>query len=483
MNTQILPDELVASVAPFSALPPWIEAGVDGDRIGDALVEHVPELADGRLAACHPERLRAKGREWLARYRLRVVGPGDEETDVVLTGTLWPPSASPPPEAVRSSSVPFGDPGWRCWLPGPRLLLQVQERDEALPALPALVEPDKAARLLQSVLPGAGYPGAVVTGCRPDVVRYKPGSRCTVVVHVDYECRDGARTPPDPVVLKTHQADKGQTAWEAMSALWECRDAWQEDLTMAEPLAYLPRQRILVQGPVPERCTLKELARQAFTARRESDLAALRDELARTARALVALHRSGARYGRTATVEMEIAELEEVVERLALTVPGLTGAGEALVRRLAALAEELPPDPVVPAHHDFRPAQVLLHDGRVGFIDFDGAAMAEPALDLGRFRAKLRDIGISAHAARGDAMTGPELARSLRLQDELCDHFLASYRAAAPVSTARVELWETCDLLTAVLHAWTKVRTARLAPRLAVLRHHLGRLDGGGSAS
>jgi hypothetical protein len=41
------------------------------------------------------------------------------------------------------------------------------------------------------------------------------------------------------------------------------------------------------------------------------------------------------------------------------------------------------------------------------------------------------------------------------------------------VSRPRVLLWETLDLLTAVLHAWTKVRSARVAPRLALLEHHV----------
>jgi hypothetical protein len=61
----------------------------------------------------------------------------------------------------------------------------------------------------------------------------------------------------------------------------------------------------------------------------------------------------------------------------------------------------------------------------------------------------------------------------LRLLDQLCDEFLAAYRRHAPVTTERVVLWETTDLLTAVLHTWTKVRTARVGPRLAVLRHGL----------
>ena len=137
------------------------------------------------------------------------------------------------------------------------------------------------------------------------------------------------------------------------------------------------------------------------------------------------------------------------------------------------LSVEYPAEGSVPSHHDFRPAQVLVHGGKVGFIDFDGASMAEPALDLGRFRAKLRDIGISVLSASGQPLSGPPLEQNLALMDGLCDHFLDAYGEKAKVSTERVLLWETCDLLTAMLHAWTKVRLARIHPRLTVVRHHL----------
>jgi aminoglycoside phosphotransferase (APT) family kinase protein len=148
-------------------------------------------------------------------------------------------------------------------------------------------------------------------------------------------------------------------------------------------------------------------------------------------------------------------------------------AAEPLLQRLAALASGVGPDPVVTVHHDFRPAQVLLYRGRIGFIDFDGSCMAEPALDLGRFRAKLRDICISAPAESGLPPMGDALEARLRLLDGVCDDFLAVYRRHASVTPERVALWETTDLLTALLHAWTKVRTHRVAPRLAVLRHAL----------
>ena len=187
--------------------------------------------------------------------------------------------------------------------------------------------------------------------------------------------------------------------------------------------------------------------------------------LARTAAALAALHDSGARYGRSATWDEELTEVREVVARLATTVPHIGTAADPLLSRLEALHSSVPADPLVSAHHDFRPAQVLLHDGGIGFIDFDGACRAEPALDLGRFRAKLRDIGISAFCASGRPLAGDPLERHLRLMDELCDDFLAAYQRHAPVTAQRVVLWETTDLLTALLHAMDEGRRPRGSDR------------------
>jgi hypothetical protein len=275
------------------------------------------------------------------------------------------------------------------------------------------------------------------------------------------------------VVVKTHQGDKGEAAWAAMTALWARPESWQDVVRLAEPIGYLPDRRILVQGPVPEDRTLKELAREAIAAADPAALDSLRDELTKTARALAAIHRSAASYGRSATLTDELAEVTEVVQRLALSVPTLQDAAEPLLHALRTRAEEVPPDPEVSAHHDFRPAQVLLAGGGVGFIDFDGASMAEPALDLGRFRAKLRDIGISTLIG-GDGKAGVlDREQTLTLLDDLCDHFLTAYEAHGTVSRERVLLWETCDLLTTMLHAWTKVRLTRLEPRLAVLVHQL----------
>ena len=464
--------DMVAALGEFAELPDWLAGVMAPGRVADALRRVVADLPGERteVTGAEVDRLRAKGDTWQVHCRVSVIRDGRPE-DLVLVGRLLPPDSEPPPE---SPVAPFGEAGWSCYLAHLRLHLMVEVADAALPALPSLVDADKAVEVLQRSLREAGHDLDVV-GCEPDVVRYKPGSRCTIVYRMQY--RDGV-PGPDPLVAKTHQGDKGRTAWEAMRALWAAPVARSGVVTLAEPLAYLPEERVLVQGPVPEDRTLKDLARDALTdvltGRSAGSLDELREMLARTAVALAALHRSGAEYGRAATWDEELAEVREVVARLATTVPRIGAAADPLLGRLAALHSSVPPDPLVSAHHDFRPAQVLLHAGRIGFIDFDGSCRAEPALDLGRFRAKLRDIGISAFSAAdrpGDVNSS--LERHLGLLDELCDDFLAEYQRHAPVTAERVVLWESTDLLTALLHAWTKVRTARVGPRLAVLRHTL----------
>lgn len=467
---------IVASLAEFGELPSWLAAGMDPGRVGGSLERHVPELRDGRLRllSTRCDRLRAKGDEWLARYTVSVAEPRGEPRELVLVGNLWPPGKGPSePPADGGTGVTFGEPGWRGRLPEMGLELCVQTFDEALPALPRLVDPARAASLLETVLRDAGYVDATIAACDPVVVRYKPGSRCTVVVGLEYAGPTPEPVPPDRVVLKTHQGEKGESAWEAMSALWNQPRVWREAVRLAEPLGYLADERILVQGPVPGDQTLKELVRLAIADGGDEMLDRLRAELCRTATALAALHRSGASYGRTATLEDELDEVHEVVDRLAASVPELAPAAMPLLSHLDDLARDTAADSVVPAHHDFRPAQVLLSDQGVGFIDFDGACMAEPALDLGRFRAKLRDTAISAAGPDATDRSARPVEVTLELVDDLCDGFLADYQRHSGVSRERVLLWETCDLLTTLLHAWTKVRSARVGARLTLLEHQI----------
>ncbi|MGZ5370181.1 phosphotransferase family protein [Aeromicrobium sp.] len=469
--TVTLNDEAVSALKAFSALPDWLAAFMRPDALEASLRVNVPEIADGRLELVEfrADRLRAKGEEWLSRCRVIVAEPSAPSREVVLVGKLIAPGQPEPLPAAPA--VAFGGPGGEGYFADSRRHLGVEEVDPGLPALGALTEPESSARVIEQILRQGAYPGATVITSEPRIARYKPGSRCTILYNLTYE--PSVVDLPNPVIAKTHQGDKGLVAHEAMSALWDTDLARSDVVLLAEPLGYLPDDRVLLQGPVPEERTLKLLARETFESMAPELLDELRKALADTARALAALHRSGAEYSRVVPWTSELDEVRDVLDRLSHSVPGLRDAAEPMLQQLMALDEAVPADPVVSAHHDFRPAQVLLSPEGIAFIDFDGAAMAEPGLDLGRFRGKLRDIGISALAAGGAALEGDVLQDRLALLDELCEFFLAEYEAHAPVTRERVLVWETIDLLTALLHTWTKVRLQRVEPRLAVLVHQL----------
>ncbi|HEV8649719.1 MAG TPA: phosphotransferase, partial [Actinomycetes bacterium] len=308
-----------------------------------------------------------------------------------------------------------------------------------------------------------------IRSCTPRVMRYKPGSRCTILYQLDYE--EGAADPswPDVVVAKTYHGDKGRVAWDGMRALWESPMA-SSGVAIAEPLAFVPELNVLVQGPIREEQTLREGLQEALRTGDPEAARDLRGLIAGTAAGLAALHTCGVRLGELLTWEDELAEVREVIDRLAASAPELGGAAEPMLAGLEAVASEHPTDPAGPAHRSFRPPQVLLSGGRLGFIDFDGFCQAEPALDVALFRATVKSVGMTAEGGKAASASAEDrLARG----KELADLFLDRYEEHAPISRTRVALWESLDLFTMVLHSWTKAKQARLGDAMFMLRDHL----------
>ena len=346
------------------------------------------------------------------------------------------------------------------------LTLRTQPHDDDLPALPDLTDPARARRLFEESLQSR-WPGIRIDGCAPEVLRYKPGSRCTVRYRVAY---GKGPSGPDTIVAKTHRGDKGRNAYAAMAAIGRAGIP-AETVALAEPLAYRPDLHVLLQGPVEEEETLKAQARRACATGSRVDAARLREMVAKAADGLAAIHACGIEHGDLVTWDDELAEVRELVARLEGPVPGTADAAAPYLAALADLARDHAADRPGPAHRSFRPAQVLLAGGRIAVVDFDGFCTAEPAIDVAMFHASLRDAGLGA-------TSDPSVVRArLAVLDDVCDHFLARYRAARPISPPRVALWEGLDLLTYVLHCWTKLKPARLVPRMAMLEHHLVRMQ------
>src|SRR5262249_16896650 len=131
---------------------------------------------------------------------------------------------------------------------------------------------------------------------------------------------------------------------------------------------------------------------------------------------------------------------------------------------------------IMTVHGTFRPGQVLLHNGDIGFIDFDSFCQAEPALDLALFLRRTKDIALGVSSA--DASTDQAARAALLPQAEaICEIFMSAYEASVPGSRRRVALWEALDLFTLVLHCWTKVKPERLNNSMLALERHLRGLE------
>ncbi|MGQ0743739.1 MAG: phosphotransferase [Acidimicrobiales bacterium] len=469
----------------LAALPDWLLAPTDAEAVAAALGQGVPELSGGtlKLIECEPKlRLKADRPGWTAAYELTLTNGDGQPQEVRLVGTWLPPilrTENPPAdgESRGRSCGPFGRPSWEGTFPDIGLALATQPEDTGLPMLGALVEAGPARDLLEGALRAGSHPRARVRSVEVDVRRYKPGSRCTVLYHLDLE---PGSPGPRSVVAKTYRGDKGANAYEGMAALWRSPMSVEGDVDLAEPLLYLQENKVLVQSCVAEEKTLKELAREAMGDGSDAALAGLVTAAEKAARGLAGLHNSGVNHGEVVTWEDEQAELMELADRMEAALPEASAATRSIVEALAWRNAESGSQAPVPSHRSFRPAQVLLAGERIAFIDFDGLCMAEPALDVGLFRSSLRDAGTRGLAETGRSGVGG-LEASLDALDQVADAFEAEYRrccplGAAPVFAERVALWEGLHVLTSALHCWTKIKADRLAVRSAMLRRHLERL-------
>jgi hypothetical protein len=427
----------------LATLPAWLAAAADPDQVGAAVGRHLPELAGGAVLGCKVERLRLRADGWFARYRL-TVDRGDGPVSVRLAGTLRPPGSA-------------GDPAN---LPELGLDLHPEPAEAGLPELPMLTDPERARPYLEGLL-RTGSPRLAdlrLAGCRPEVLRHKAGNRCTIRYGLDHGPDGAGRGWPDMVIAKTYAKDVAGGTWRGMRALWASGLSSGEVVGLAEPLAYDPERRVLVQGPVAGDRNLKQFARSALADGSPAALAGLRRTLERTAAGLATVHRSGVREGAAVGWDDELAKLRAALPGLALAGQDVAEAADDLIRALTAAAAASPPDAAGPAHRAFRPGQVLLDGDRVGFIDFDGFCQAEPAMDVGAFLAAMANIGIDTPGPGGAGV--PE---------DLAARFLAAYGELAPVGPARVAVWEALELVTSVLNGWIKVQQSRLPNRLAAL--------------
>ena len=467
--------ELWEGIRRFSELPEWLAAASRPELVGDALAQHVPELSAGELVATVSKpRLRLRRAGWIARYGVTVEGPEAKSVMVRLVGTLSPPGAGTHPNGQSVGA--FGSDGWRCTLPELGLELETEPAAAAIEVLPRLMDPERSRALLEESIRACtpSLEDIRIASASPRIMRLKPGNRVTILYELAYSAADRQRGWPEMVVAKSYRGDKARASYEGMHALWGSELSAGRAVTVAQPLAYIPELRVVVQGPIREEQTLKELLRSALRTGSDEGLERVSEVMERAAAGLAALHGCGVVYGRSVTISDEVAEIREALDELDVPIAGMADAAAPLLAWVEEISARTPADALAPAHGAFRPAQVLLRGADIGFIDFDGFCQAEPARDIALFTSAVRDIGMEEDQSHGDGTSdaGAALERWNRL-DHICDAFVSKYESLAPISRTRLVLWETLGLFTYVLNCWSKVQPGRLGYRIVNVEQHL----------
>lgn len=465
----------------FSRLPDWLVAARDPDRICERLSQVVPEFSQGSLLLqkCDVGHIRYKQDYWTGLYELTISPPGETtQQTVIVQGEIYPPGVIP--EGEPQAEGAFGSEDWHAVIPDFNLKLSTQQPETVLASLSFLTDPEESRDfLIRNIRAGSqNYQDIEIRASNPNVVRYKPGSRCTVVYNLEYPPNSKSDHQwPDLVVAKTYRNEKGKNAFDGMMALWNSTLASSGTVTIAEPLAYGEQERVLIQGPIREEKTLKKATTDAFRAGTPEAVEALNQAMQKTAVGLAELHKSNVGFGKTWEWKDEMSEVRERVERLSIVYPDLASAAAPLLERIEQLANANPPDPLVPSHGSFRPAQVLMYKDQIGFIDFDSFCQSEPANDLALFLSAVMSLGMSNadfdETRDSDSMDETTRQTRFEMAMSVCEKFLDEYEKHHPISRQRVALWQTLDIFMLVLHGWIKIKVGELSDIIYLLERFL----------
>jgi hypothetical protein len=446
----------------FSNLPDWLASIKNHDRTYRVLARDIPEIADGRiiLKKCKIGHMQYGEGVWQNRctVKFRIPGEPDDKT-IELNGILYPPGSILADHAIVEGV--FGMDGWHAVLPELNLELSTLKPETELAAFGLLTDPAKSREFLERSLRSAApaYHNIQIQSCDPQIVRYKPGDRCTILYRLQYT----SDTPldvhaPALVVAKTTRQEKERNAFASLSALWNASFGSSGPVRIAEPIAYDPDLKVFLQGPIWEDRTLADLFLSALDEGTPEALGAVSEAMSKTAEGLANLHGSGVTIGHAVSWADEMAEVEENLFPLRMVFPEIPSHAEPFLDRLKQLEALTSPEPFVPSHGTFRPVQVLLYKEELGFIDFDSFCQSEPARDLSMFLTSMMSISLAETDIADSANWESRFKRVFSIREQ----FLNAYEQKHQVSRQRVVLWEALNLFYFVVTGWTKVKPSEI---------------------
>jgi aminoglycoside phosphotransferase (APT) family kinase protein len=178
-----------------------------------------------------------------------------------------------------------------------------------------------------------------------------------------------------------------------------------------------------------------------------------------------ALHRSSIPVGATRTLAGEIDAVRASVDAVAPMTPPLAATLHRSLDTVGDLVGDAPL-PYGVAHGDFDHSQVLFDGPNTSLVDFDTMCLAEPALDLGQFTARL---AVSARSAARDAGE-PDRGGGGDLEAAFCREYARRSGTGDPeMLLARTAAYRTLTLTRLAVQSWCRLKPERLRPVLALL--------------
>jgi aminoglycoside phosphotransferase (APT) family kinase protein len=260
--------------------------------------------------------------------------------------------------AARSADRGLG-PG-RIALESCLALLSVFPDDQQIVALRRLADPDKRRRVLRNT--GLRFKRGTDTEFQTLV--YKPERRA--VARVDIA---GAA----PLVVKAYshiEFTRCHGTSRTFSSRGDCR--------VPRPVAHSTYEAVAVLEWLDGRVLSEALVDEAVDAA----------QLAAVGRALAALHEQPPESLDPMT-NVRLAEMVRAEASVLGTICPLLAIRAGVLAESLAVRLEKHPSVYRSLHGDFHARQVLLGDGPVGILDFDGAVSGDPLIDLGTFVAHL----------------------------------------------------------------------------------------------
>ena len=265
-------------------------------------------------------------------------------------------------------------------LPEAHAVLLAYPNDTAL-RLPAGA---RTARQLAARLLGRRRGGTRVVEAAFELLRYVPERRWTARCRCVVTEGVGRRRAATAIVKQFARPERARRCYESLSALGPGPPA------MATPRAAPPAgapvriARVLGFEAAAARVWIESLPGRTLEER--LGRIDLEPVMAGLGRSLAAFHRGRTALARELTPEGERQRIDEALEAIAAAFPDLE-------RRLARIAPGLgrardggPPGVL---HGSLRLNHVLVHRGRLAFVDLDGARMGPPAYDLANLLASL----------------------------------------------------------------------------------------------